>query len=160
MLMILSNMYDRAFLENSDELLAVIVFIKTSSEMINRVLNSSLYLTYKSKSPARRRSAFVFNINLLILSAFSLTSFLLAEASLSAFSQLYTLVCALVQKYHEMSFNYNYPYFQYSFCYQPVLFAQLENGNKLWNNNRSHVTFKLTTGSIVPFSPQTMQWYH
>ena len=23
-----------------------------------------------------------------------------------------------------------------------------------------HVTFKLTTHSIVQFSPQTMQWYH
>ena len=50
------------------------------------------------------RSASVFNINSLILSGFPLTSFPLAEASLSAFSWLYILVCAVVQKYHEMSF--------------------------------------------------------
>ena len=50
------------------------------------------------------RSASVFNINSLILSGFPLTSFPLAKASLSAFSWLYTLVCAVVQKYYEMSF--------------------------------------------------------
>ena len=50
------------------------------------------------------RSAFVFSINSLILSGFPLTSFHLAEASLSAFSWLYTFVRAVVQKYHEMSF--------------------------------------------------------
>ena len=53
------------------------------------------------------RSAFVFSVNSLILSGFPLTSFHLAEASLSAFSWLYTLVCAVVQKYYEMSFIYN-----------------------------------------------------
>ena len=42
------------------------------------------------------RSAFVFSINPLILSGFPLTSFHLAEA----FSWLYTLECAIVQKYH------------------------------------------------------------
>ena len=62
---------------------------------------------------------------------------------------------------------------EYSICNQPVLFEQLENVNKLWNNNRtvhvneqnqnkkkktSHVTFKLTTHSMLQFSPQTMQW--
>ena len=50
--------------------------------------------------------AFAFSINSLILSVFLLTSFHLAEASLSPFSWLYTLVCAVVQKYHEMSFVY------------------------------------------------------
>ena len=45
----------------------------------------------------------------LILSA--LTSFHLAEASLSAFSWLYTLVCAVVQKDHKMPFIYNYSHF-------------------------------------------------
>ena len=57
------------------------------------------------------RSAFISNINSLILSGFSLTSFHLAEASLSAFSLRYTLVCAIGQKYHEMSFIYNYSHF-------------------------------------------------
>ena len=42
-------------------------------------------------------SVFIFSINLLILFGFPLTFFNLAEASLSAFSWLYTLVCALVQ---------------------------------------------------------------
>ena len=77
------------------------------------------------------RSDFVFSINPLILSLFLLTSFHLAEASLSGFSWLYTLVCAVAKKYHEMSFICN------SFCNQPVLFAQLENINKLRNNNRT-----------------------
>ena len=52
------------------------------------------------------RSDFVFSINSLILFSFPLTSFHLAEASLYAFSWLYSLVCAVVQKY-EMSFIYN-----------------------------------------------------
>ena len=56
-------------------------------------------------------SAFVFNISSLILSEFPLTSFHLAEASRSAFLWLYTFVCAVVQKYLEMSFIYNYSYF-------------------------------------------------
>ena len=53
-------------------------------------------------------SDILFNINSLILFGFPLTSFQLAEASLSAFSWLYTLVCVVVQKYHEMFFIYNY----------------------------------------------------
>ena len=57
------------------------------------------------------RSAFVFSINSLILPGFSLTSFNCAEASLSAFSWLYTLVCVVVKKIHEMSFVYNYTLF-------------------------------------------------
>ena len=119
------------------------------------------------------RLVFVFSINSLILPAFPLTSFHLTEASLSAFSWFYTLVCATVQKYHEMSFIYNYSHFYYVFCNQLVLLAQLENVNKLWSSNHTvhvkeiktktksgHVTFKLTTLFIVRFSPQTMQWYH
>ena len=81
------------------------------------------------------RSAFVFIINSLILSDFLLTSFHLAEASLSAFLWLYTLGCAFVQKYHEMFFIYNYWHYDYWFCNQPVFISQLENVNKLWNNN-------------------------
>ena len=42
------------------------------------------------------RSVFVFSINLLILFRFPSTFFHLAEASLSAISWLYTLVCAVV----------------------------------------------------------------
>ena len=57
------------------------------------------------------RSAFVFSINLLILPGFPCTSFHLTEASLSVISWLYALVCAVVQKYHEMSFIYNYSHF-------------------------------------------------
>ena len=81
------------------------------------------------------RSVFVFSTNSLILFGLPLTSFHLAEVSLSAFWWLYTLVYAVVQKYQEMSFIYNYLHFQYSFCNQPVLFAQLKNVNKLWENN-------------------------
>ena len=68
------------------------------------------------------RSAFLFSINSLILSGFPLTSFHLAEASLSPFLWLYTPVCAVVQRYHEMYFLYNY---------SSLLFAHLESVNKL-----------------------------
>ena len=51
------------------------------------------------------------SINSLILSGFPLNSFHLFEASLSAFSWLYTLVCVVVQKYPEMSFIDNYSHF-------------------------------------------------
>ena len=50
------------------------------------------------------RSVFVLSINSLILSGFPLTFCHLVEPSLSAFSWLYTLVFAFVQKYHEMSY--------------------------------------------------------
>ena len=124
------------------------------------------------------RSVFVFSINSLInsliLSGFPLTSFHLAETFLSAFSWLYTRVCAVVHKTLQNVFIFNYSQLKQSFCNQPVLFAQLENVNKLWNNNRtvhvnernktktkpSHVTVKLTTRSIVRFNTQTMQWYY
>ena len=43
------------------------------------------------------RSAFAFSINSLILSGFPLTSYHLAEPSLSAFSWLYALVCAVLR---------------------------------------------------------------
>ena len=54
------------------------------------------------------RSALFFSISTLILSGFPLASFHLAEASLFTFSWLYTLVYAVVQKYKEISFIYNY----------------------------------------------------
>ena len=54
------------------------------------------------------RSSFVFSINSLLLPGFPLTSFNLAEATLSVFLWLYTLVCVVVQKYQQMSFIYNY----------------------------------------------------
>ena len=54
------------------------------------------------------RLGLVFSINSLTWSGFPLTSFHLAEATLSCFSWLYALVCAVVQKHHKMSFIYNY----------------------------------------------------
>ena len=57
------------------------------------------------------RSAFVFSINSKFLPGFPLTSFYLAEALLSAFWWLYTLECAVVQKYYEMRFINNYSHF-------------------------------------------------
>ena len=47
-------------------------------------------------SSSSLRSDFVFSINSLILPGFPLTSFHLAEASLSTFLWLYTLVCVCV----------------------------------------------------------------
>ena len=68
------------------------------------------------------RLAFVFSINSLILSGFPLTS----EPSLSAFSWLYTLVCAFVQIYHEMSFIYNYSHFSTHFAINPFYLHNLK----------------------------------
>ena len=92
------------------------------------------------------RSTFVFNINSSILSGFSLTCFHLADASLSAFSRLYTLVCAVFQQYHEMPFIYNDSQFS-----APV------NAHFSAKTKPSHVTFKLTTRSAVQIVAQTMQ---
>ena len=50
------------------------------------------------------RSAFVFSINSLIFSGFPLTSFHLAEASLFNYEWRCTFECAVVRKYHEISF--------------------------------------------------------
>ena len=61
---------------------------------------------YHISSGPSFRSAFVFSINSLILLGFPLTSFHLAEASRSAFLWLHTLVCAVFQKHHEISFVY------------------------------------------------------
>ena len=83
------------------------------------------------------RSAFVFIAKSLVLSGFPLTTIYLAEASRPCFSLVYAFVCAFVEKYHEMPFIYNYSHFKYSFCNQAILFAQLENVNKLWNDNRT-----------------------
>ena len=44
------------------------------------------------------RATFIFSINSLILPGFPLTSFNLAEVSLSAYLWLHTPVCAVVQK--------------------------------------------------------------
>ena len=67
------------------------------------------------------RSAFVFCINSLIWSCFLLASFHLAETYLPSFSWLYTVVCAVVQKYFKKCFVYNYSRFWHSFCNKPVL---------------------------------------
>ena len=57
------------------------------------------------------KSAFIFSFNSLILSGFPLTPFHLAEASRSASLLLYTSLCTVVQKCHEVSFIYNYSHF-------------------------------------------------
>ena len=92
-----------------------------------------------------------------------------AKFLLSAFSWLYVSLCEVVQKYHKIFFIYNYSNFQYSVWNTPVLFAQLENANELWNNNRMvHVNeWNQNKNKIMSHSkwalvhwPQTVQWYH
>ena len=53
------------------------------------------------------QAGFRFQYQLINLVWFPLNSFYLAEASLSAFPWLYTLVCTVVQKCNEISFIYN-----------------------------------------------------
>ena len=60
-----------------------------------------------------------FQYELINLSGFPLTYFHIAKASLSVFSRLYTHVCAVVQKYHEMYFTYKYSYLKY----KPILLS-------------------------------------
>ena len=57
-----------------------------------------------------------FSLCSLILHGFPLTSFHLLEASLSASSWSYALVCAVVQKYHKLSFIYNCSHFSTHFA--------------------------------------------
>ena len=64
-------------------------------------------------------SAFIFSINSLFSSSFHLTFFTFSW-SLSAISWLYSLACEVVQNITKCT-----------------LFAQSENVNKLWNNNRT-----------------------
>ena len=110
--------------------------------------------------------AFVFSINSLILSVFLLTSFHLAEASLSPFSWLYTLVCAVVQKYHEMSFIYIIHIFITHFTInlfylhdlkrkQPHRACKRTKSKQKQNHVMLHSNWHM--GSIARFSPQTMQ---
>ena len=117
-------------------------------------------------------SAFACSINLLILPGFPLAPFHVVEASLSAFSWLYTFVCAVVQNFCDISFIYNYSHFQYSFCKEQISFAQ--NVKKLWSNRRTvHVNERnqnkskatsrhvsLIARSIARISPQILLWYH
>ena len=86
----------------------------TNNQLIKRTHNPENVIQrfdYRMLSGYSFRSAFVFSINSLILPGFPFTSFHLTEASLSAFSWLYILERAVVQKYHEMSFIYNYSHF-------------------------------------------------
>ena len=105
---------------------------------------------------------FCFQHNSLTLSGFSLTSFYLAEASLPALLCHYTLVCAVVQKYHEIHI-FSTPFAisllqstNYGTTIAPCLWM-----NKIKTKTKPcYITFKLTTRSItVRFNPQVMQWY-
>ena len=53
-----------------------------------------------------------------------------------SFSWSFTIRISVVL-YFCVQLSKNYSHFYYSFCNQPVLFAQLENVNKLWKNNRT-----------------------
>ena len=129
-------------------------------DRVNFILNSpsltrNMLQTLLEPKNLRRKCQINNRINLVWL---SFNFFHLGEAWLSSVSWLDTLVCEVIQKYHEMSFIYNYLHFKYSFCSQPLSFSQLENVSKLLNNNHTvnvnkrnenknkikHVTFKLT----------------
>ena len=94
---------------------------------------------------------------------------------------LYLLFCGLfIRLYEQLSKNIMKCLLfiiihNFSSCFTiSVSFQQLENVKKLWRaivlcmwtneiqtkTKPSNITFKLTTRSIVWFSPQTMQWYH
>ena len=118
------------------------------------------------------RLPFVFSINSLILSGFSLTFFHLAESSLSAFScfSKNIMKCLLFIIIHIFS-----THFVISLFHLHNLKTYTNYGTTIplcmWTNEiktktkSSHITFKLTTGSIAQFSPQTWNgiikgWFH
>ena len=80
-------------------------------------------------------SAFVFIINSLILSGFSLASFIQLTPHYLVFRGFIPL-CLQLSK-NTTKYLLFVITFQYLFCNQLVLFAKLENVNKLWNNNRT-----------------------
>ena len=101
---------------------------KSSLQMITNQLKENII----QGSDLSLRLVFVFNTNSLILSGSPLTSFHLAEASLSVFSWLYTLVCPVVQKYHDMLFIYNYSFFTFL-----VLVLQSTNICTTWKRKQT-----------------------
>ena len=74
-------------------------------------------------------SLFILSINSLTLSGLPLTSFHLAEASLSVFWWLYTIVYVVVQTFHKMS---SIPLILQSTCFICTTWKL-----KLWNNNHT-----------------------
>ena len=85
----------------------------SDNQSIKRKHNPKMTIIYHHAQSFR--SAYIFSINSLILFGLTLTSFHWADVSPSAFWWLYTLACAVVQNYQEMSFMYNYSHFWYSF---------------------------------------------
>ena len=83
------------------------------------------------------RSAFVFGINSLILSGFPSTSFHLADASLSPFSWLYTLVCAVALKVLEKlppnpNLNPNPYHYRGQFCSGTIFRAPVQKYHEMF----------------------------
>ena len=76
----------------------------TSNQSIKKKHNAKITIIYYKSF---LQVGFPFQYQLISLACNSLISFHLAEASLSAFSWLYTLY-AFAQKYHEMSYIFNY----------------------------------------------------
>ena len=89
-----------------------------------------------------------------------------AESWLSAFSWLHILVCAVVQKYYEITFLVRILQSTWFICTswkRKQTMKQQPHRACEWTKSKqkqSHITFKLTTRSIVWCSPQTMQWCH
>ena len=101
------------------------------------------------------RSAFVFSINSLALSGLPLTSYHLAEAWLSAFSWLWTLVLQLSENITKCLLFLIIHIFSIHFAMNLVLFIHLENVNKLWSNNCIVHVF---SGFRPCPSPQPRSW--
>ena len=82
--------------------------------------------------------------------------------SISDFWWLYTLLCIVAQKYHNFFLFIIIHIFS---THSAINLFYLHNTPCMWTNKiktktkSSHVRFKLTTSSIVRFSPQTVQFY-
>ena len=82
------------------------------------------------------RPAFVFSVNSSKLSGFSFDFFSFSWSfTIYFFMASYSCMCAVVQNITNCLLFIIIHIFSTHFCNQPVLFAQLENVNKLWNNN-------------------------
>ena len=103
------------YIQNSSTPLTLDVQFQTTThplQMITNQLNENIIQRELLCSQVLQ-VGFRFQDQLINLVWLSFNFFSLAEASLSAFSWLYTPLCAVAQKCHEMSFIYNYSHFKY-----------------------------------------------
>ena len=111
-------------------------FLKTTNQLKENIVQR--WLLYVTRSFLHVGFCFQYQLINLIWLCFDFFPF--SWSLTICFPWLHALVCAVVQKNRKVFFIYNYSSFYYSFCNQSVLFAQLENVNKLRKNRTVHAS--------------------